>query len=116
MNPVVHEHAGLRQAAWYFPERMLRCWLRCSTFHSRGRCNCVAAGCNGVTRKPHASGSNERQVETLRRLRHGGDQHVRVEHVHVNEGGQAVIGNVGTPNRSESANAALEASVGREEM
>jgi hypothetical protein len=55
------------------------------------------------------------QVETLRRLRHGGDQHVRVEHVHVNEGGQAVIGNVGTRNRSESANAALEASVGREE-
>jgi hypothetical protein len=36
------------------------------------------------------------QVETLRRLRHGSDQYVRVEHVHVNEGGQAVIGNVQT--------------------
>ena len=36
------------------------------------------------------------QVETLRRLRHGGDQYVRVEHVHVNDGGQAVIGNVKT--------------------
>ena len=35
------------------------------------------------------------QVETLRRLRNGGSQFVRVEHVHVNEGGQAVIGNVG---------------------
>ena len=34
------------------------------------------------------------QVEALRRLRHGGSQLVRVEHVHVNEGGQAVIGNV----------------------
>jgi hypothetical protein len=34
------------------------------------------------------------QVEVLRRLRHGGQQVVRVEHVHVNEGGQAVIGNV----------------------
>lgn len=34
------------------------------------------------------------QVETLRRLRHGGSQYVRVEHVHINEGGQAVIGNV----------------------
>jgi hypothetical protein len=34
------------------------------------------------------------QVEVLRRLRHGGHQVVRVEHVHVNEGGQAVIGNV----------------------
>ncbi len=34
------------------------------------------------------------QVEVFRRLRHGGNQYVRVEHVHVNEGGQAVIGNV----------------------
>jgi hypothetical protein len=34
------------------------------------------------------------QVETLRRLRNGGSQFVRVEHVHVNEGGQAIIGNV----------------------
>ena len=36
------------------------------------------------------------QVETLRRLRHGSDQYVRVEHVHVNDGGQAMIGNVRT--------------------
>jgi hypothetical protein len=34
------------------------------------------------------------QFETYRRLRHGGDQYVRVEHVHINEGAQAVIGNV----------------------
>jgi hypothetical protein len=34
------------------------------------------------------------QVEVLRRLRHGGHQYVRVEHVHINEGGQAVIANV----------------------
>jgi hypothetical protein len=34
------------------------------------------------------------QVEALRRLRSGGQQCMRVEHVHVNEGGQAVIGNV----------------------
>ena len=32
------------------------------------------------------------QVEALRRLRNGGSR--RVEHVHVNEGGQAVIGPV----------------------
>lgn len=39
------------------------------------------------------------QVEVLRRLRSGGSQLVRVEHVHVNEGGRAVIGNVKpTPN------------------
>jgi hypothetical protein len=34
------------------------------------------------------------QVEVLRRLRQGGHQYVRVEHVHINEGGQAVIANV----------------------
>jgi hypothetical protein len=34
------------------------------------------------------------QVEVLRRLRNGGQQFVRVEHVHVNDGGQAIIGNV----------------------
>jgi hypothetical protein len=35
------------------------------------------------------------QVETYRRLRGGGDQHIRVEHVHVHEGGQAIVGVVG---------------------
>ena len=34
------------------------------------------------------------QVEVLRRMRTGGQQFVRVEHVHVNDGGQAVIRNV----------------------
>jgi hypothetical protein len=34
------------------------------------------------------------QFEAYRRLRHGGDQYVRVEHVHINDGAQAVIGNV----------------------
>jgi hypothetical protein len=29
------------------------------------------------------------QMDTLRRLRTGGSQFVRVEHVHMNEGGQA---------------------------
>ena len=33
------------------------------------------------------------QVEVLRRLRNGGQQFVRVEHVHINDGGQAVVGN-----------------------
>src|SRR5882757_6700154 len=40
------------------------------------------------------------QVEALRRLRNGGSQFVRVEHVHVNEGGQAMIGNVRSPTNS----------------
>jgi hypothetical protein len=34
------------------------------------------------------------QVETYRRLRGGGDQNIRVEHVHVYKGGQAIVGAV----------------------
>jgi hypothetical protein len=33
-------------------------------------------------------------LETHRRLRDGGDQNIRVEHVHVHEGGQAIVGAV----------------------
>jgi hypothetical protein len=44
------------------------------------------------------------QVEALKRYRSRGDQTVRVEHVTVNEGGQAIVGNVahtGGENRNE---------------
>ena len=34
------------------------------------------------------------QLEALAKLRRGGGQTVRVEHVHVYEGGQAVVGNI----------------------
>ena len=34
------------------------------------------------------------QLEVLRRLRTGGQQFMRVEHIHVNDGGRAVIGNL----------------------
>ncbi|MEZ5792381.1 MAG: hypothetical protein R3D34_16890 [Nitratireductor sp.] len=34
------------------------------------------------------------QMEALRKYRNGGEQKVTVQHVHVNEGGQAVVGNV----------------------
>ncbi|MCJ2020159.1 hypothetical protein MKK84_22460 [Methylobacterium sp. E-065] len=37
------------------------------------------------------------QVEALAKLRRGGEQTVRVEHVHVYEGGQAIVGNVTGP-------------------
>ena len=51
----------------------------------------VAAMASAVARLLRAYAT---QVEALRRLRNGNSQTVRVEHVHVNEGGQAVIGNV----------------------
>jgi hypothetical protein len=44
-----------------------------------------------------------RLLEVLRRLRNGGQQYVRVEHVHVNDGGQAVVGNVKSGIRDGSA-------------
>ncbi len=34
------------------------------------------------------------QADALTKLRRGGEQTVRVEHVHVHEGGQAIVGNV----------------------
>ena len=34
------------------------------------------------------------QVETLKKYRTGGEQKMTVEHVHVHEGGQAIVGNV----------------------
>jgi hypothetical protein len=46
------------------------------------------------------------QVEAVRRLRHGGDQYVRVEHVHINDGAQAVIGNVQTRDAPASSDPA----------
>jgi hypothetical protein len=37
------------------------------------------------------------QMETLKRYRSGGEQKMTVQHVHVAEGGQAIVGNVNAP-------------------
>ena len=39
------------------------------------------------------------QVEALKRYRSGGEQKMTVQHVHVAEGGQAIVGNVNAPTR-----------------
>ncbi|SFK79100.1 hypothetical protein [Methylocapsa palsarum] len=44
------------------------------------------------------------QIEALSRLRRGGAQTVRVEHVHVYQGGQAIVGNICTEGGDKSAN------------
>jgi hypothetical protein len=44
------------------------------------------------------------QVEALKRYRSRGDQTVRVEHVTVNEGGQAIVGNVNHGGRGAPKN------------
>ena|ERR1700730_13228319 len=48
------------------------------------------------------------QVDALKRYRSGGEQTVRVEHVTVNEGGRAIVGNVshggrGSPEKMETS-------------
>ena len=51
----------------------------------------------GIGGGPPAEGfrdSGGASVELLRRLQHGAAQYVRVEHVHIHEGRQAVIGDV----------------------
>jgi len=52
------------------------------------------------------------QVETLRRLRNGGSQFVRVEHVHVAEGAQAVVGLVNAGGSSLQGSAPVVAPKG----
>src|ERR1700731_2903621 len=42
-------------------------------------------------------------LESLNRHRGKGAQKVTVEHVHVHEGGQAIVGNVGTPGGGDRA-------------
>jgi hypothetical protein len=47
------------------------------------------------------------QVEALKRYRSGGEQTVRVEHVTVNEGGQAIVGNVSHGGRASKSGTIL---------
>ena len=49
---------------------------------------------NNATKLTRAFGQ---AVETLNRYRGKGEQKVTVEHVHVNSGGQAIVGSVGAP-------------------
>ncbi len=44
------------------------------------------------------------QVEALKRYRNGGNQNVNVRHVHVHEGGQAIVGNVAAGGRAGGKN------------
>jgi hypothetical protein len=63
---------------------------------------CRARGANGSDRQVAAMTNaaskllsvSLAQVEYFRRLKHGNAQSIRVEHVHVHNGAQAVIGNV----------------------
>ena len=45
-------------------------------------------------RKPKLARTYAAQMETLKKCRRGGEQTVNVKHVHVQDGGQAIVGNV----------------------
>ena len=47
------------------------------------------------------------QMEALKRYRSDGGQNVTVKHVHVHQGGQAIVGNVGQGGRGRSKNAEI---------
>lgn len=51
----------------------------------------IAAGAGALAKLTRAFAT---QVEVYRRLHNGGSQLVRVEHIHINEGGQANIGQI----------------------
>jgi hypothetical protein len=57
---------------------------------AHGGPNCLS-GLASATSKLRAFSS---PVDTLRRFRSEGDQNIRVEHVHVHEGAQAIVGTV----------------------
>ena len=71
-------HENARQPPWQFSPRWTR--IRNGAANCSVRVDCGSFVCDAS--------------RGFRRLRHGGQQIVRVEHVHVNDGGQAVIGNV----------------------
>ena len=49
---------------------------------------------NGLTKLTRTYAA---QTEALKRYRSGGEQKMTVQHVHVAEGGQAIVGNVSAP-------------------
>jgi hypothetical protein len=51
---------------------------------------------NGLTKLTRTYAA---QMEALKRYRSGGEQKMTVQHVHVAEGGQAIVGNVNAPTR-----------------
>jgi hypothetical protein len=66
----------------------------------------IAGGTGGSHRLPGLASATAKlirvyctTVETRRRLRSGGEQNIRVEHVHVHDGGQAIVGMVGEKGR-----------------
>ena len=52
------------------------------------------------------------QIEALAKMRRGGSQTVRVEHVHVHAGGQAIVGNVQTGGRGNGKAAGQSDGIG----
>ncbi len=44
-------------------------------------------------------------LDGLKRYRHGGEQRVVVQHVNVNDGGQAIVGTIEAPDRSKQPEA-----------
>ena len=89
-------------------EAMLACQMAAVHMLSMGAATSAYRGVNAERRDLALAQINKltrtftTQMEALKRYRSKGDQKVTVEHVHVHDGGQAVVGNV-TQNRSNAA-------------
>ena len=89
-------------------EAMLACQMAAVHMLSMGAATSGYRGVNGERRDLALAQINKltrtftTQMEALKRYRSKGDQKVTVEHVHVHDGGQAVVGNV-SQNRGNAA-------------
>lgn len=75
--------------------QMAACHSHCmSMFASAGNSICEDSQTKYLRLAERLMRSFSTSLETLEKARRGGKQSVKVEHVHVNAGGQAIVGNV----------------------
>lgn len=75
--------------------QMAACHSHCmSMFASAGKSICEDSQTKYLRLAERLMRSFSTSLETLEKARRGGKQSVKVEHVHVNAGGQAIVGNV----------------------
>jgi hypothetical protein len=85
---LAHQMAVAHEMAMRFADRALSCQ------HARAGDQVEATRCANTAAR--LMGTFQDAMLTLQRIRSGGSQTVTVQHVTVAQGGQAVIGNVGT--------------------
>jgi len=73
---------------------IMRCFRRISSMFDSDAWNAVEVGNDTVNAVNKLMRTYIMQIETLNRYRGKGQQKMTVEHVHINDGGKAIIGNI----------------------